>query len=158
MKNSKRFRKSERGIASVEAVLLLSIFVVFMTYCVGTFGVIHTGILNSISARAYTFETMRNRSNVIYFRDVSHFAKHGLRIHGITTEKSMNDSSGNLKWDVTERTLVKGRNPAGNPGRQDTNPNDLNIGKKELGRIDPYSGVWIKTVYGICLDYKCGGN
>ncbi len=159
MKRTKSFKHSEKGIATIEATLLLSIFIVFMTYCIGTFGVIHTGILNSISARAYTFETIRNRANVIYFRDdvvrdLSHFAKHGIRIHGVTSEKSMDDSAGNLKWDVTERTLAKGRDVAA-VRTNSPSEDDLFDRRAERGTTNP---VWVKTVYGVCLDYKCGGN
>lgn len=155
--NSRKKCANERGIATIEAALLLSIFVVFMTYCVGTFGVIHTGILNSISARAYTFETIRNRANVIYFRDTgdspAHTAKYGVRVHGITTEKAdMRDD----KWIVTERTMSQGREVANiEASRPQEKMNELFDKKRETGAVNP---VWIKTVYGICLNFQCGGK
>lgn len=158
MENMKTKKHSkEKGIATIEAVLLLSIFVVFMTYCVGTFGVIHTGILNSISARAYAFETLRNRTNVVYFRDtmfgdVSQTARYGVRLHGIVSEKETGD-----KWTATERTLAQGRElaevKANRPSGEKAD--DLYDKKRELsGEVNP---VFIKTVYGICLNYECGG-
>lgn len=153
MKNKKQ--KNEKGIATIEAALLLSIFVVFMTYCVGVFGVIHTGILNSISARAYAFETFRNRTNVVYFRDTregafGHTAKYGLRVHGITSDKNTA-----ALWIPTERPLVQGRDIANvQAQRPEDKMNELYDRKHEQGAVNP---VWIKTVYGLCLNMQCGG-
>lgn len=158
-KKMKHKQLNEKGIASVEAALLLSIFVVFMTYCVGTFGVIHTGVLNSISARAYAFETFRNRANLTYFRDTpvaapEHTIKAGVRVHGVTSEKEI--GSGNSQWIVTDRTLSKGRDVAEvkrNRPTDDSKLNELNENKRETGEVNP---VWIKTVYGMCLNQECG--
>jgi len=152
--------KNEKGIATIESVLLMSIFVVFMTYCVGMFGVVHTGILNSISARAYLLETMRNRANVVYFLDdpsqfnrPSQTLKYGMRANGITTETSSEDF-----WNVTTREITKGRDVSSYAQRP-TDPQaplfDKAGNNRELGKVNP---VWIKTIYGICLDYKCGGG
>lgn len=153
LKNLKRL--NEKGIATLEAALLLSIFVVFMTYCVGTFGVIHSGILGSISARAYAFETFRNRTNVTYFRDTKtadfdHTAKYGLRAHGIISEKSINEN----KWKVSHRTMAQGREVAQVAEvRPQNSANDLFESKREAGQVN---SVMIKTLYGICLNYNCG--
>lgn len=146
---------NERGVATIEAALLLSIFVVFMTYCVGVFGIIHTGILNSISSRAYAFETFRNRTNVTYFRDTftpdfDQTAKYGVRVHGVITEKNPD-----INWRPTERTLAMGRDIAEiKANRPQDKMNDLFDKRKETGAVNP---VYIKTVYGICLNYECGG-
>jgi hypothetical protein len=150
---------NERGIATIEASMLLTIFVVFMTYCVGTFGVIHTGILNSISARAYAFETFRNRANLTYFRDTGDHdnseqtIKYGVRVHGIASEKVADNEN---QWYVTERTLSQGREIANIKANRpsDEKMNDLSDKKREVtGEVNP---VWIKTVYGICLNFECG--
>ena len=152
---------SERGIATLEAALLLSIFVVFMTYCVGTFGVIHTGILSSISARAYAFETFRNRTNLTYFRDTKtgdfdHTIKYGIRLHGIISDKAVDTD---IRWYVTERTLSQGREvssvQSNRPPTGDSKENELFDRKREAGAVNP---VYIKTLYGICLNYDCGGD
>lgn len=149
--------KNERGIATLEAALLLSIFVVFMTYCVGTFGVIHSGILSSISSRAYAFETFRNRTNVIYFRDMKtsdfdHTAKYGLRAHGVVSEKSIDVN----EWNAAHRKMAQGREVAQvaeTPRNNNPNENDLFDSKREPGQVN---SVMIKTIYGICLNYNCG--
>ncbi len=147
---------NEKGIATLESALLLSIFVVFMTYCVGTFGVIHTGILSSISARAYAFETFRNRTNVTYFRDTvtadkDHTFKYGVRAHGIVSEK---EPTGN-QWDSTPRTLSQGREVASSTERSKLTVEMMNKldNKRETTGVNP---VHIKVLYGICLNYDCG--
>ena len=148
---------NEKGIATIESVLLLSIYIVFMTYCVGTFGVIHSGILNSISARAYAFETFRNRTNLVYFRDTVDSVeettqKYGVRAHGIATEKLV--GTGKTEWRTTERLLSKGREVAAvKANRPAGKMNELYDNGAELGEVNP---VQIKTLYGICLSQKCG--
>ena len=152
---NKNALKNQKGIATLEAALLLSIFVVFMTYCVGTFGVIHSGIVGSISARAYAFETFRNRTNVTYFRDFrtadfDHTAKYGLRAHGIISEKSIGEN----EWSVAHRKMAQGRDVA-QVAETLNNPNENNLfeSKREPGQVN---SVRIKTLYGICLNYNCG--
>ncbi len=152
--NKRTKKQNMKGIATIEAALLLSIFVVFMTYCIGTFGIIHTGILNSISSRAYAFETFRNRTNLKYFRDSAgaEFAqtvKYGVRAHGVVDE-----NEDLAQWSVTYRDLAKGRDVASERIRAEIDYENLNDGRKERGRASP---VYIKTVYGICLDFECGG-
>lgn len=148
--------QNEDGIATMESALLLTIFVVFMTYCIGFFGVVHSGILNSISARAYTFETFRNRTNLTYFRDelgtqTLHYNKFGFRAHGIISEKSP-VSATDGQWYVTERSIAQGRESPAVANRR--NPNQLDQAlKRETEGANP---VWIKTTYGICLNKNCG--
>lgn len=157
MKMSRRKNLNQKGIATIESVLLLSIFIIFMTYCVGTFGVVHTGILNSISARAYTFETFRNRTNLSYFRDsvqgtdFDYFIR-GIRLHGVAAENAGND----LKWYASTRSLAMGREVATVGIRPNgEKANQLFNGKRETtGAVNP---VYIKTLYGICLNAACGG-
>ncbi len=57
-------------MATIEMLPMMFIFIFLFSYTLGAFGIIHTGIKNSISARAYAFETFRNRSNLVYFRDI----------------------------------------------------------------------------------------
>jgi hypothetical protein len=151
--------KNQKGIATMESTLLLTIFVVFMTYCIGFFGVVHTGILNSISARAYTFETFRNRANVTYFRDsldqivIEHYARFGYRAHAVLSEKAPRGQSGS-EWYVTERSIAQGRESP--PVNRRPNPNQMDqLPKRETSGVNP---VWIKTTYGICLNERCGDS
>lgn len=160
LKNNNRKNRytNEDGIATVESVLLLSIFVVFFTYYLGFFGVVHTGILNSISARAYAFETFRNRTNLIYFRDSGSITQGnllknsamGFRLHGVVTEKV----SGSDQWRATTRQIAQGRDiDEVREGVSSSTPNQTLA--REDRKVNP---VFIKTTYGICLNKKCGGS
>lgn len=149
--------KNQKGIATVESTLLLTIFVVFMTYCIGFFGIVHTSILNSISARAYAFETFRNRSNLTYFRDTltqkEHYQNIGFRVHGIISETVSEDTQ-NDQWFVTTRTIAKGRSsPEISTKRTPTELDQTQT--RESSGANP---VWIKTTYGICINQKCGDS
>ncbi len=145
---------NQKGIATMESTLLLAIFVVFMTYCVGFFGVVHTGILNSISSRAYAFEIFRNRTNLTYFRDVAgnepleQFNRIGYRAHGVLSEKA----SGEQTWFVTERKIAMGRESPEVTAQRNAD-NFTQTRARETTGVNP---VWIKTTYGICLNTQCG--
>lgn len=58
---------NQKGLATIEALPLVVVFVVLITYGLGLFGFVHTAILHSIGARTYAFETFRNRTNVSFF-------------------------------------------------------------------------------------------
>ncbi|MGZ3723897.1 MAG: hypothetical protein ACXVA9_13230, partial [Bdellovibrionales bacterium] len=97
MLNAKGFKilRSQKGIALLETVPLMVIFVMLMSFGMGLFGVVHTAILHSIAARAYSFETFRQRTNLHYFREdgsglvkstAMNFTKKGWRYHAIQHE------------------------------------------------------------------------
>lgn len=159
MTTAAKIVKNNKGMASMESVALLVIFSVFIGYGIGFFGVIHTGILNSISSRAYAFETFDNRADVTYFRSnrgtdtqTDQYAKYGYRAHGIRTEYTEPNSE--AIWEVTERSISIGRPSAGRLGDGDHDNLGDTIMGPELRVVNP---VWLKTVYGICLDVSCGG-
>lgn len=159
--------QNQKGSATLEGLSVLVVFILFMGYTVGMFGVVHTGILNSIVARTYAFETFRGRANLTYFRDfprdgsfsdfkMSHYARVGFRVHGITSEFNTNQ-----EWIVTTRDLTRGI-----PGPDPVNAKDsgyhtralssaISPGAAEKEKANP---VWIKTVYGICLNSNCAGR
>ena len=62
---------NQKGMAVFEIVPLLVLFVLLLNFVFGFFGIIHSGILNSIAARNYAFETFRNRTSLNYIRDES---------------------------------------------------------------------------------------
>ncbi|RME18011.1 MAG: hypothetical protein D6797_01290, partial [Bdellovibrio sp.] len=87
----KEKRTNQKGLATVEALPLLVIFVILLSYALGTWGVVHTAILSSIGARAYAFETFRNRTNLIFHRDIDGSPQYyndpqkwGFRLHRVT--------------------------------------------------------------------------
>lgn len=141
--------KNQKGMATLESVVLLIIFAVIVAYGVGFFGVIHTGIKNSIAARTLAFEIFRNRSNLSYRRDntgeTDHYKSKGYRYHMIVQEKTPTGRT----W-ATDRKIafVRTETDARSSNITATLPADI-----ELSEADP---VHIKTRYGICLNATCG--
>lgn len=168
MKKQTQFQKqksrlrNQKGMALVETLPILVIFLVMIAYMLGMFGVVHTGILNSISARAYAFETFRNRANLTYFRDqggnaTDHFANIGVRFHTVNSETMGDSASAPDGQYATTRPLAIGRKPAENKA----SASDHNTKVFELKTRNRIGGVeaspaWIMTGYGICINAQCG--
>ena len=153
---------NQRGTAMVEIVPLLVIFVLLINFALGFFGVIHSGILNSIAARNYAFETFRNRSNLDYLRDINGsddvtYRREGFRFHGIKKE-----GVAGSEWVATTRPIkftdVDGvTDPKGS--KEDHNVGIRKIAEgvrvSDAGLEDGVDPVWIRSMYGICLNAKC---
>lgn len=168
-----RHIRSEDGLASVEMVPILLLFAMLFNFTLGFFGVIHSGILSSIAARNYAFETFRNRPNLTYLRDEveksmsaeidSRYTKVGYRFHGIIGE------NGNATWVATKRpikfTEANGQDePLGDLTDHSTlvrtiqstgKVSDIFTGRKADEGKSGVNPVWIQTLYGICLNETC---
>jgi len=180
-KHHKKFKKSERGMAFIEAIPVLFMVVVVFNFSLGFFGAIHSGILNSIASYNYTMETFRFRTNLIYFRPgdlkMAHYMKDNKpmsRVHGVTSDGiQQNDGGAANRWPATVRSIAFNKsvtkletlkNPDG-VSRQyslmakndPTNiwgiRSDYSPDSKEASAKSPE--IWIKTVYGICLTADC---
>jgi hypothetical protein len=160
---TKRIKNDERGMATLEVLPLLFIFIYIFAYTLGTFGFIHTSIKYSISARAYAFETFRNRTNLTYFRDkpnsaVSNYRQIGNRFHGIQAP----GTAANDTFRATSRSIRMGVKTDPLPSDNDpTIHNDRVHYADELsdGRRNRQVEVnpgWVMVVYGICLNKSCG--
>jgi Flp pilus assembly protein TadG len=153
--------KDESGMALMETIPILVIFLMLIAYGLGFFGVVHTGILNSIASRAYAFETFRNRSNVTYFRDkgsaaTTHYANIGARIHTVNSEKMAGDTVDEGQF-ATTRNLALGREVA-NSGTTEAQHNeriDAIERRNRRGGLEA-SPAWIMVGYGICINSRCG--
>ena len=171
---------NQKGMSTIEMIPILIIFLVLINFTLGFFGLIHSGILNSIAARNYAFETFGNRTDLNYIRDTgisnpawvqSYYSKVGFRYHGVITEGSPADGTGNSDWYVTERALRFTDLSTGvdNPQSLDSatrnrmvaqvSDNDK-VSKVFTGQtVDEgnagLSPVWIKTLYGICVNSQC---
>ncbi len=167
--------KNQKGMAALEVVGIFAVIMILFNFSLGFFGVIQTGILKSMAARNYALETYRFRSNLDFFwrlesAQMSKFRLFGNRFHGSTSEFSTNDD----KWVATARpisfinsfggTSSDGRDYSRTPAN-DTNAQLHNVtvyqirddGKALLDDKDKYKAypVWIKSVYGICLNSDC---
>lgn len=168
--------KREDGIASLEMLPLLALFALLINFTLGFFGIIHSGILNSIAARNYAFETFRQRSNLTYLRDIasprslaeeleSRYTKENFRFHGIISEANR----GAQDWVVTQRpmrftdlnglddklgissdhmTLVRQVQSGGKVS-------DIFTGQTAGEGRSGVNPVWVQTLYGICLNADC---
>lgn len=163
----KKQRKSsinnEKGMAIFEMIPIMVVIILFVNFSLGFFGAIHTGILNSISARNYAFETFRNRSNLTYFRNLDadlkdEYSKLGHRIHGSIKEKS----NGSKDWLASSRTIDffdfqprRAAERSSDAGEHNKVSWEVKSGERfTKGRgVNP---IWIKSQYGICLNAACG--
>ncbi|MDC0980323.1 hypothetical protein OAQ84_01165 [Bdellovibrionales bacterium] len=154
--------KESKGLATIEALPLLVIFLVLITYGLGLFGVIHTSILASISARAYAFETFKHRTNLDLFRDThpspASNRSFGIRLHAVTAFQPGESPD----WLPVKRAIVFGRAPAWAPTGPSTSITDhneriyqLNSGRNREVSTSP---AWVMVRYGICLNAACGDD
>lgn len=151
---------NNKGFASIEATILIVLFISLAYYTFGFFGVVHTGVIHNIHARTYAMETFRHRANLMYFRsnrasDPLHFYNIGTRLHGINTDSV--DFAG--QQVATERPITMGLELE-EAGRQ------ASVHSRDVMSRVPASGrntsvsvnpVWIMTMYGLCLNSRCGG-
>jgi hypothetical protein len=166
LKKSRSPLNNEKGMAVFEMIPIIIVVVLFVNFSLGFFGAIHTGILNSIASRNYTFETFRHRSNLVYFRNNdagnanSNFSEIGHRIHGTIT-----DNKPTQKWVATARLIDflnlqpkrAVESGIGAPAAHNTASWEVQDGvryTKDQG-VNP---IWIKTMYGICLNSRCDGT
>lgn len=158
---AKTKKLNKKGMATIEALALLVIFAAMASYSLGTFGIVHSGIVNSIYSRAYAFETFRGRANLTYWRDdrsspadLTNYKFLGFRAHGIRSEKNMSGDRSFL-WEATTRTLAMGRENENAGANNSSLHSSLDeITRVERARVNP---VWIKTIYGICMNSSCKG-
>ena len=136
------FLFNQRGIAMVEMLPLLFIFVILFGLTFGLWASIHTGMLQSIAARHYAFQVLNNRTHFIYHRDTeepdgkkSYYGKDRKRFFAIV-KRSETDLKG-------EKAII-------------------NLFNKGVLNVPEHSGasgqsnpILLKTGYGICLDFKC---
>jgi hypothetical protein len=157
----KKCRKNQKGLAMIETLPILVVFLIFIAYGLGFFGIVHTSILNSIAARAYAFETFRNRTNLEYFRDSGNpsngamvYTPVGHRFHTINDE-TIDFNDGDPGPFATTRKLAFGRevDPSG-ATVTDHNEKIFTIGFRN--RSVEASPVWIMIGYGICINAACG--
>ena len=176
----------QRGVAVIEMIFLLLVFVVLFGLTLGFWGSIHTATLQSISARHYSFEIINNRTHFEYHRDWSietvptppgnmfaskNFAVSkkyhgdlGMRTFYVTGIRNQDDPV-----NVTTRGL--------NFFKEINRPTQMALPSK--GTISAYdqggpaatagfhqdifnqlhgsvNPLWLMTGYGICLELSCG--
>lgn len=175
-KTQRKFKKSEEGMALIESIPVLFMMVLVFNFSLGFFFAVHSGILNSIGSYNYTLETFRFKSNLMYFRPgggTTNYSKSLNRVHGITQDGSTSQSGkeDKGKWPATIRPITFNYDAAdskanlGGPQESDhtfsRNPASTNIWKVDSKYVPTGSDsiqtprIWIKTVYGICINAEC---
>jgi hypothetical protein len=176
-------RNSESGMAVIEMIPILIIIALLLNFSLGFFGVVHTGILNSIAARNYTFETFRHKADLRYFMRegissadqvanymASNPAPYNFRIHAISSDKRTDD-----RWIATARPIAfiksfGGQDKDGQDLSEVRTPANTNISlHKDIATTEKIKQngvaldekyrvfpVWVRPQYGICLNNACG--
>ena len=151
---------SEQGFASIEATVLLVLFVNLIYYTFGFFGVVHTGVIHNIHSRTYLFETFRHRSNLMYFRSNRvaspiHYYNQSSRLHGINTDSE--DLPANQV--ATERSITMGVESQEEGREANIHSQDVmtRVPANQRNTSVGTNPVWIMTMYGYCLQASCGG-
>lgn len=151
--------RNQRGTALIETIPLLVIFVMLTAFGLGIFGIVHTGVLHSIAARTYTFETFRNRANLYYFREDGsglevgkslNYTKKGWRFHAV-----QNESDQRNRFVATVRPVSFGRPLEAADASQDVHNSTIFSlpGRNDKVSVNP---AWVMVGYGICLNAQCG--
>jgi hypothetical protein len=154
---SKKILNNERGMALIETIPLLVIFMLLVAFGVGMFGAIHTGILHNIAARTYAFDTFHNRTNLNFYRDEGTginnplwLGKKGWRFHAIQADGApLNNfyaSSRPLRFD---RQIAETSSSI-----EEHNVKIFNI--KERNQEVSVSPIWVMVGYGMCVNAQCG--
>jgi hypothetical protein len=153
--------QNNRGMAIMELIPIMVILVILVNYSLGFFGAIHTGILNQMAARNYAFETFRNRSNLMYFRDtkvdeITNFSKFGMRWHATVSDKA-GPFTGKGDFVATERRIDFLEHNE-ETGSSDVHNHQIGtvVSGKRFTANDGVNPIWVRPQYGICLDSKCG--
>lgn len=161
---------NQKGLATIETLPLLVIFLILIGYALGFFGAIHTGILHSIASRTYAFETFRHRPNLNYFRDnrggggdsnsYTIYTKTEVRYHVVKSETSTTFD----KLKPSERPITFGLGETEEKGRtadfHSSNVLSFDPGTRyDSGTANEgVNPIWIKVAYGICVTAGCSGG
>lgn len=164
-KNQRQFKKTEKGMALVESIPVLFTIVILFNFSLGFFGAIHSGILNSIASYNYTLETFRFRSNLMYFRPGADFKVNYInsqnRVHGTIQDGNIPSEQRDI-WPATIRpvTFTANINIAESSHKfADEKSDGIWSASSEsipTSKDTPVtSEIWVKTIYGICLNADC---
>lgn len=156
--------KNSRGNAIIEIVPILALFILILNFSLGFFGLIHSGIMNSIGARNYAFETFRNRANLEYLRDTPDsdlffsYTKTQSRFHLIKSDSA--DPA--KKYAVTRRPIKFTEIREVAEEKRVSNRyifSNILEGERasETNIQDGVNPAWVRSTYGICLVASCGG-
>lgn len=170
--------KNQKGMAMLEALPIIWVMFVLMGATLGSWGLAHTAVLNSIAARNYIFFLFNNRSDLSYLRDFGSdyssvsddvgdryyredydggtWVGHGVRFSYVGSENSRSD----LEAKATLRRVDFRNFTYDDRSEFLREPEHTGIRNKIPSRnVNQKVGpAWIMVGYGICLSAKCGDN
>ena len=184
MKNKKTIIKNNKGMALVEMLPLLVVFVAFVSLTIGMWGSVYSAVVQSVSARHYAFEVLNNRAHFEYHRDYTLQDSKG---SGLSYGSSQNPQTfdtqnfygeigsrlflivspgANNKPYATERYITLFANTSSSSkdfiDSSDTkktaqwhNEKTWDQGGQSFS-IEKVNPVWLMTGYGICINANCG--
>ncbi len=172
---------NNRGLAMLEAFFIMWVMFIFMAVVLGSWGLAHTAVLHSISARNYSFFLFNNRSDLSYLRDFSADTSGYRTLTQVNSNKyHREDVSDGLGYRFAYIQSDKDPLPSGSVSgmyatlrRVDFRPTPqyrsnrsgfLNVGEHnqiftvipDRNRRKKVGPAWIMVGYGICLSAKCG--
>jgi len=151
-------RSKQKGLAMLEAVAVLAVFIVIINFTVGLYGIIASSTLYSIAARNYAFETFRHRADLRYLRTTVTDREN---CHVFGSEQAP------YRFHMIDEPQTDELEPNASPSRITFTPQGAKslgttpevhsavYGSEKNGRITRgVSPVWIKVGYGICINPK----
>lgn len=159
---------NNRGMALMEVIPLIVALMVFFTFAIGFFGIVHSGVLSSIAARNYAFESLRHRSDYMYLRNTSnpsplyksqgYLKDFGYRLH-YTVDENYNSSTGGGQRHVPGRPIALFRETTDTGADVNTHTTQIdNIRSDQRNASVAVSPVWLRINYGLCLNSRCDGT
>ena len=133
--------KNQRGVAYVEMLPLLVLFVLLFGLSFGLWTSVHRATLKSIAARHYSFEILNNRTHYIYHKDTSdahYYKKKGKRYFANVDYQPIEDPF--LYHESPDLTLFS---------KGITKINDPKPENSDKAQTNP---IRIQIGYGICID------
>lgn len=144
----------------LETLPLLAVFMIFVAFGMGMFGMIHTGVLYSIAARTYAFETFRNRTNLTYHREnlpTSLSQPQDMKPLQGRFHMVQNENPENSLLTATARPIAIGtvvQPAAANAETHNAKIFNLQLRNQNVS-VNP---AWIMVGYGMCLNAQCGSS
>lgn len=165
----------------IEIIPMVIIMAVLIKVCFGFWGIIHTGVLNSIAGYNHALSTFAFRPNLNYLRpgfhegrsgskDVTNYVKAQARFHSVNTDRKRTSAQADTKiatarsFGLDKRTeqLMNGASDeiSTSSGRQNSRElfEDIDKNTSNAQHTRWTQLVWIKTSYGICLTVNCKEN
>jgi hypothetical protein len=151
--------RNEKGMAIIEVIPLIVIFLMFLSFGMGMWGAIHTATLHSIGARAYAFETFRQRTNLYYFReDRSGMTQpYWLGIKGFRYHAIQNEDNKPGTFVATTRNIAMGTIEPTTAGTTTIHNQDI-FSLQTRNQKTETTPMWVMVGYGLCLNADCGGS